>query len=78
MHTLTLLLIAAACTPKDATWRYDTAPPVETDTDTDTDADTDEEGDYGAVLWGDYEGDEGWTGYWLYDPDNGGERCDME
>lgn len=75
MHLIALIALAA-CTSGDATWRYDTAPPVETEED--TGEEEEEEEDYAKVLWGDYEADEGWTGFWLYDPGQGGELCDME
>ena len=88
---MTVIPLAAwltGCTPTDtATWRTDTAA-AETDLDTteageedweDEGEDDWEEGDeYAKVQWGLMEGDEGWTGFYLSDPEAGGELCDLE
>lgn len=68
------------CAPQDrATWRYDTAPPPETDPGGNVEEGDDaEEGEEeippGKWLWGELEGSEGVTGYFWLDEQEG-ERC---
>ncbi len=78
MILLPMGTVLTGCTPTDtATWRTDTA----TDggeTGEETEGEDEEEQEYVKSLWGFLEGDEGWTGFYFYDADAGGERCDIE
>lgn len=72
---LLLLTLLTSWSQHEATWRYETAPP---DDGTPSDDDDDDDLVYEKVLWGFIEGDEGWTGFYFADPDQGGELCEVE
>jgi len=69
--------LMAGCSGDEATWRYDTAPPAGDDGGDDDDDDDDDDLEYEKWLWGELDGDEGWTGYSYADPEQGGELCEL-
>jgi len=76
-----MLMILLACSAAEdaATWRYETAETLpEGEGGEETWEDDDGDHEYVKVLWGEMEGDEGWTGFYFYDADAGGELCDIE
>ena len=85
MILLPLGTVLTGCTPTDtATWRTDTdTGGEETGDETEGEGEEGEEDDgeeqeYGKALWGFLEGDEGWTGFYFFDADAGGDLCDLE
>ena len=74
---LLLLALPLGCpSVPETTWRYDTLP-VDTTPDDTGEVDT-EDGEYEKVIWGETEDGEALTGFWLYDPSDGGVLCDMD
>ncbi|MDG1484366.1 MAG: hypothetical protein P8R54_32550 [Myxococcota bacterium] len=80
MIVIPMVSLLAGCAPTDtATWRTDTAGGGEAGDETEGEGEDEDEGvEYEKALWGALEGDEGWTGFYFYDADAGGDLCDIE
>ena len=83
MIAIPMAVLLAGCTPNDtATWRTDTATgggETVDETEGEGGEESEEEGtEYAKALWGFLEGEEGWTGFYFFDPDSGGDMCDLE
>ena len=87
LHVFILGILGAGCAEEGATWIVEESEFEDSDSDSEGEGEDweDEEGEedwedeiiFERVIWGYIETDEGWTGLYSADPDQGGVLCDV-